>query len=679
MRNLKVLNDDPGCSNEPVIVQSLRVALVALNWEVNTSLALWNLELFARKDPRIDEHVQFSQYCSATPKSYAEEELKLFEILRWLRDGDFDIVGFSCYVWNVRFINKVARAMRKLMPGKTIVYGGQQIRGSYIRHLFERERCVDICVEDEGELSFRDLLLHRLTGAPALPEVPGITYLDADGKLCKGRPAKVLEDINQIPSPYLGDVELPEGGAFLYEASRGCPYKCSFCIWGEAESVREYDLDRIERELDHLFSRKPKHVMFCDGTFNLKKDRTARILGLIVDKLRKGEIEPFTGLFENRLELIDPEMAALMDELVTLNPLLTIEFGLQTANKASSKLMQRPFFEARFRKAWDSLTPKLRSMSIIDCIYGLPGDTRADFLSTVDFAYSLAPHLIQCFRLTVLPGSEFERSAEEFGLKYSDEPDHAVFETKWVSLDDMEWLEAFGVAVVDIYHFHRTTAACLLGASPRFPSFSALISDFVNHEGHARILGSLHESGRPESRWRGVDLSPRFTAYVTRRALGEVGAADDATRRRFTELLRYESMLGAMALHSVSVDEEAGDYLVSNAKVLKSDYDIPGFLAATRGRPAADIRELAPRETTIALTQKQSLGGVKIPISYRISEVHADVLRRFHGGRAREDVLAELRKERGAGHAWHTAIDTLRARRLLVGTEAACRASQGSP
>jgi hypothetical protein len=677
MRTLEVMNDDPGISNAPVGVQSLRVGLVALNWEVNTSLALWNLELYARKDPRIDQHVRFSQYCCATPKSYAEEELKLFEMLRWVRDGNLDIIGFSCYVWNARFINRVAKAIRKLMPDKTIVYGGQQIRGFYIRHLFEKEQCVDVCVQDEGELSFRALLLHHL---------PGLTYLDAGASggdrrkrtMRSTAPAKVLEDINDIPSPYLGGIDLPEGGAFLYEASRGCPYKCSFCIWGEADSVREYDIVRVERELDHLLGKKPKHIMFCDGTFNLKKDRAMRILRLVVDKLRSGAVEPFSGLFENRLELIDEEMAGLMDELVTLNPLLTIEFGLQTANKASSKIMQRPFFEARFRKAWGCLTPKLRSMSIIDCIYGLPGDTIEEFLKTVDFAYSLTPHLIQCFRLAILPGSQFERSAGELGIKYSDEPDHAVFETKWVSLDQMEWLEAFGLAVVDIYHFHRATAACLLGASGRFASFSALIADFVDFQGRRKILESLYGDGRPEGRWRAIDLSPRFSEYVLNRALDEVGATDAEARSKHVELLRYEVMMGAMAIHDVSADDAAGDYLVPNARLLKSRHDIPGFLAEVRSAPVADIRKLAVKDTVIALTQKQSLGGVKIPISYRISDVLADVLSRFKGGRARGDVIAELSEKNGSVQTWHTAIDSLRSRRLLVGAPRAGATAQAS-
>jgi tRNA A37 methylthiotransferase MiaB len=670
MIKLKVLNDTSAASSAPAPVtaqQPLRVGLVALNWEVNTSLALWNLELFARKDPRIDQNVKFSQYCSAMPKSYPEGELKLFELLRWIRENDFHIVGFSCYVWNVQFINRVAKAMRKLMPDKKIVYGGQQIRGFYIRHLFEKEQCVDVCVEDEGEISFRELLLHYLTGAPALADVPGLTYLDANNGICRSGPPKVLQDLNEIPSPYLGDVALPEGGAFLIEASRGCPYKCSFCIWGEAESVREYDIDRVEKELEHLFSKKPKHIKFCDGTFNLKKDRVLRMLGFMVEKLRSGEAEPFNGLFEIRLELIDHDVAKVFDEFISLNPLFTLEFGLQTVNKTSSKMMQRPFFEARFRKAWETLTPRLRSLAVLDCIYGLPGDTREDFFNTVDFAYSLAPHVVQCFRLSVLPGSQFERSAEEFGFKYSDEPDHTVFETKWVSLDQMEWLEAFGVAVVDIYHFHRTTVACLLGAGSRFPSFSALLADFVDQQGSRKILECLYGNARPEGRWRAIDLSACFTGYVLGRALAELGVSDVETRQKFVELLRYESMLGAMAIHSISSEDDAGECLIPNAQILKSCYDIPGFLAEARDMTVADIGRLATRSTTMALTQKQSLGGVKMPISYRISDALADVLSRFKGGRTTTEVVAELGEKSGNEKAWHSAIASLRARKLLVG------------
>ena len=217
----------------------LRVGLIALNWEVNTSLALWSLELFAKKSELISQHVDFFQFCEPTPKSYSEEELLLFQILEWIKESGCHILGFSVYLWNVHFMNRVAKAVLELMPDVIIIYGGQQIRGAYIAHLFEREQCVDICVQDEGEIAFRDLLLNFLGGEPEFHSIGGLHYRDRFGTIHSTGPAKIVEDLNTLPSPYLGEIKLPYGGAYLFEASRGCPYKCGYCIWAESDGVRE--------------------------------------------------------------------------------------------------------------------------------------------------------------------------------------------------------------------------------------------------------------------------------------------------------------------------------------------------------------------------------------------------------------------------------------------------------
>src|ERR1051325_9916644 len=118
----------------------MRVGLIAYNWEGDTSLALWNLITYARREPLINTGVEFSTYCSATPKSGSEEEKKLFEVLKWIREGNFDVVGFSCYIWNIKFVNRIAQAVKELWPDILVMFGGQQIRGFYVRQVFERER-----------------------------------------------------------------------------------------------------------------------------------------------------------------------------------------------------------------------------------------------------------------------------------------------------------------------------------------------------------------------------------------------------------------------------------------------------------------------------------------------------------------------------------------------------------
>ena len=648
----------------------MRVGLVAYNWEADTSLALWNLELSARQHPRIAREVEFVQLCSATPKSLGQEEQMLFEVLRWVRQGGFDLLGFSCYVWNMRFVNRVAKAVKVLCPATTILYGGQQIKGSYIPYVFEHERCVDVCVDNEAEISFPQLILHYLTGKPELSEIPGIAYPNGDGTVHHTGQAEVVADLNDIPSPYLGDVDLPYGGAYLYEASRGCPYRCSFCIWGETNNIREYDMERVEREIATILNRQPSHIMFCDGTFNLRSERAEKILGILVEHLRDGRVRPFSLLLEQKLELIKEGLVAVLDELVSLNPLVALEFGLQSASQKAAKLMRRPFSQKRFRAAWDRLTPRLKSMAVLDCIYGLPGDGIEEFKQTVDFAYSLAPQYLQIFRLGVLPGSQFDRQAAELGLKFSPEPAHMLYESEWLTLDDMMWLELFGFAAEDLYHFHAVTVRCLLGASDHFPSFSALVSDFVDHEGQAGIFGSLREKNQAQGRFRAIDLSNAFQSYVMDRALPVMGLDDPQIRRRFREVLIYESTLGNVAIRGLplkstwdGLGEEPVELLESFARVLKTPYDIPSFVRGNRVTVSTDIRQLAERETVIAISQKAG----KNPISYRISDKAAQILARFEGGRSMERALAELTRDGGPGEArWRRAIDKLQGTGLLV-------------
>jgi len=638
----------------------MRVGLIAYNWEADTSLALWNLITYARREPLIDTGVEFFTYCSATPKSGSEEEKKLFEVLKWIREGNFDVIGFSCYIWNIKFVNRIAQAVKELWPNTLVVFGGQQIRGFYVRQVFERERCVDLCFVDEAEVTFQRLLRNLLTGEPKLSQIGGLAYLastedknqfykfgDPEAIIPAGYSfhqtgdTEIVDDLNDIPSPYLGEIDLAYGGAFLYEASRGCPYKCSFCIWGESKGVREYQMERVEAELRNILLHQPSHIMFCDGTFNMRKERAAEILGILVEHLREGITKPFSLLLELKLEIIDDRLAKVMDELVQLNPLVTIEFGLQSSSQEAAQRMRRPFSEEKFRSAWKRLSPRLKSSAILDCIYGLPGDGIQQFKDTVDFCYSLAPHRIQCFRLSILPGSEFERQAEEFKLKFMREPNHMVHQTDWLDLDDMAWVEAFGFAVADLYHFHGNTIKCLLGHHPGAVKFSDLITEFVTWAGRDGIMASLYGGNRPEGRWRAIDLSSLFDEFVFQVFLPANGVNEEKDLARFKDLMSYESILGKIAVRGLgveAVDQRPGqEYLYAHAQVFSSRFDIPNFIIKARGKTEITIREMDETGCHIALTQKAGHQDVRVPISYRISDRVAAILDRFKDGQARQE------------------------------------------
>lgn len=634
------------------MAKKLRVGLVAYNWEADTSLALWNLINYSRTHPLIAGQVEFAQHTRPTPKSATAEKSEIFQVLRWIRQERFDVVGFSCYIWNIEFVNRVAQAVKELHPEITIVYGGQQIRGFYVPQVFERKRCVDICVVNEAEVTFQKLLLHLLTGAPALSAIPGLAYWAATdnpekmhrfagtGPLPTGYAyhttgdAELVDCLDDIPSPYMADASLPVGGSFLYEASRGCPYACSFCIWGESKGVREYSMERVRAELETILSVQPSHIMFCDGTFNMRKARATEILGILVAHLRDGQVAPFSLLLELKLELIDHTLAGVLDELVRLNPLVTVEFGLQSATQEAAALMRRPFHPDKYRAAWGRLTPRLQSSAVVDCIYGLPGEGIPQFKTTVDFAYSLAPHRMQCFRLSILPGSEFERQAETHDLKYAREPTHFVHETAWLSLEELAWLEALGFAVSDLYHFHGTTIRALLGlladAGRPEPTFSGLISDFVDWAGQDKVMATSYDGNSPDGRWRSINLSSLFEQYVFDQVVAGLAGVDADVTAKLTQLIDYESRLGRIAVEGLpGVVPRADGTRTTHADVLRTGYDFPTLIITNRGRTSVHLADLRPAETYIALTVRGGHQGVRVPVAYRITRSIAELLDRF--------------------------------------------------
>ncbi|WP_018684883.1 B12-binding domain-containing radical SAM protein [Actinokineospora enzanensis] len=633
-------------------VRPLAVGLVAYNWEADTSLALWNLVNYARQVPLVADRVRFEQRCAATPKTAIAEKEELFAALAWIRANDFDVVGFSCYIWNIRFVNQLAQAIKEIWPHIRIVYGGQQIRGFYVPQVFERERCVDICVVNEAEITFQRLLAHLLTGTPALSGIPGLAYWAAaddpdkihwfDGTsalppgygLHETGNAVLVDDLDVIPSPYRAESELPVGGAFLYEASRGCPYSCSFCIWGESKGVREYPMDRVRAELHAILAHHPSHIMFCDGTFNMRKARAAEILTILVEHLRDGRVKPFSLLLELKLELIDDVLVRVLDELLTLNPLVTVEFGMQSATQEAAALMRRPFKEDKYRAAWDRLTPKLQSSAVIDCIYGLPGDGVEQFKTTVDYAYSLAPHRMQCFRLSILPGSEFERQAEAHDIKYAREPGHAVYRTAWLDLDEMAWLETFGFAVADLYHFHGTTIRCLLGLPDAGDTrFSDLITEFVAWAGRDRVMGTSYDGNTPDGRWRAINLSALFEGFVLDRLVPRLAPDDPGLLAKIGELIHYETRLGRIAIEGLPGSPVAGiPGRAVRAELMRARYDLPGFIIAGRGRTRIDLGDLRESPTCVAFTVKAGHQDVRVPIAYRVGDRTADLIERLRDG-----------------------------------------------
>jgi hypothetical protein len=197
---------------------------------------------------------------------------------------DSDIVGFSTYIWNRNYNYKLAKTIKKLYPHILIVFGGPepQIEKSDI---FTRYPFMDVVIKNEGEISFKNILLNR----DNLESVKGILY-NKNGVRVDTGVSRRIDKLDEIPSPYtsglfqkiMADNPTVTWNGML-ETNRGCPYMCTFCDWGSItqSKVKNFDLQRVFEEIEWMGKNNLDHFLICDANFGIFPERDL----LIADKL----------------------------------------------------------------------------------------------------------------------------------------------------------------------------------------------------------------------------------------------------------------------------------------------------------------------------------------------------------------------------------------------------------
>lgn len=451
----------------------MRVDLIHLGYEI--SLALRNLRHVALQDPDLAASVQvhlhdISLRTFERPTNFANRFTPFSpweRLLGELVEAAPDVVGFSCYLWNVEVSTRFASHVKRLLPRVTIVLGGPEVTHRACEVL-ARAPHIDAVVCGEGEATFADLL-GRLVAGRGWDDVAGLAWRDLDGTPRLNPPRPPLARLDDIPSPYRAELAADSptlrcwDGYVIYETLRGCPYDCGFCLYGQgSRRVRTYGEERVVDDLLGCL-RAGLNVMIVDSSFGLRKKRALRLLdGLIAHQPYAGgiSIEAHPGLLDE----------ALIDRLAEAR-CLQVGLGLQSVGAATNALMGRDFDPALFRSVLERLRER-RIVHYVDAIFGMPGDTWAQFLATVDFALSCGDTDVQFHRLLVLPGTRFHAQAAELGLVYADSPPYEVLATPSYPYADL--LKSHKL----VFLFHLLHAATggpavvrrLIAASSRRPS-----------------------------------------------------------------------------------------------------------------------------------------------------------------------------------------------------------------
>jgi radical SAM superfamily enzyme YgiQ (UPF0313 family) len=340
-----------------------------------------------------------------------EMAIELLEKLGDADQGTTQIIGFGVYIWNVLQTTEVIRELKQRRPQLKIVLGGPEV--SHETECQEIVQLADHVITGWGDVSFPKLCVALLDGPKPLMKI-----------ILGEQPP--LSDI-ELPYRHFTDADLAHRLLYV-EASRGCPFKCEFCLSSLDKTAWAFELQTFLTELHVLYERGARNFKFVDRTFNLKIESSAQILQFFLDRVAEDGAE---GLLVH-FEVIPDHLPDRLKSLISQFPpgVLQFEVGIQSFNENVQKLISRkqdnPQTEANLRWLLTSSNAHLHT----DLIFGLPGETLDSFAQGFDRLLGIGPQEIQLGILKRLKGTPISRHTETHGMVYDPLPPYTVRQTK---------------------------------------------------------------------------------------------------------------------------------------------------------------------------------------------------------------------------------------------------------
>ncbi|HHW72969.1 MAG TPA: DUF4080 domain-containing protein [Firmicutes bacterium] len=431
----------------------MRVVLAAVNARyTHSSLALRYLKSYCgRQFPQI-ETVEFN--INQSPRA----------MLADLALRRPDVVGFSCYIWNIEIILPLVRSLRKVCPETTILLGGPEVSFDG-EHWLNGNESIDFLIAGEGEEALRRFLEeYERCGGRLSPEslaaIPGLVYRDGEGRVV-ANPGEPL-DLAALPTLYEGDLTDLEDKIVYFETTRGCPFRCAYCLSSVMGPVRAFPMERVKGELARLARAGVQQVRFVDRTFNYDVRRAYELLEYMIslDTNTRFQLEVGGDL------LTEPVL-----ELLTTAPenRFQFEIGVQSTNPATLQAVSRRSDLGRLAESVRFLKERTKVIVLLDLIAGLPEEGFRRFGESFDFVYNLKPDRIHLGFLKLLRGSRLRAEAPQFGCLFTDEAPYEVLATKDLSFAELQRLKLIEDLVEKYYgpRFERSLEYLLRdGRSP---------------------------------------------------------------------------------------------------------------------------------------------------------------------------------------------------------------------
>jgi len=382
---------------------------------------------------------------------------KTTEIVEQLLAKHPKIIGFGVYIWNVEETERVVAMLKRVAPQIMIILGGPEV--SYESSEQSIVQLADYLITGWGEVTLPQLCKQILNGPEPLMKMH----------------VGVQPPLNDLALPYSLYTDEDIAHRTLYvEASRGCPFKCEFCLSALDKTAWPFDLDVFLAEMETLYQRGARLFKFVDRTFNLNIKSSLKIMQFFLDKIAAYPDYPVFAHFEVVPDHLPEALKAGISQFPA--GALQFEIGIQSFNPEVQALVSR---KQNNEKAADNISWLIEHSHAhlhVDLIAGLPGEDMASFGRGFDQLYALRPHEIQFGILKRLRGTPIIRHTSDFGMVYDPYPPYTILANGLIDFANMQRLVRFSRywdLVANSGRFANTLPV-LLGDAPfaRFMAFS---------------------------------------------------------------------------------------------------------------------------------------------------------------------------------------------------------------
>ena len=361
-----------------------------------------------------------------------------------------EIIGFSCYIWNISLIKELIKRIKAELPEMIIIIGGPEVSYEYDDYL--SEGFVDYVVINEGEITF-NLLISSIVDNQEKFNIPNLAFL-SNGKIFRTKTIPI-KNLDNLRSPYyfIDDIPYIANKIQYVELSRGCPYQCSYCLASLEKGLRFFNTDYVFSVIDYLVEKGAKTIKFLDRSFNANK----KIALEFFKRLIKKDYKDVVFQFEINGDVLSKEIIDFLVDNVKEN-YVRLELGIQSTNDEVNLAINRYQDTAKLITNIRILQ-KSNIILHLDLIAGLPYEDLPSFVYTFNEIFTLFADELQLGFLKMLKGTKMKDDAVIHGYVYHHEPPYEIISNKYISEYELNVIHRVET-LLDIYwnkHFMKNT------------------------------------------------------------------------------------------------------------------------------------------------------------------------------------------------------------------------------